>query len=110
MAARRGAVLGLSIAAGAGLLASAWWALEAGEPRSGRFALSPQACNTECQIRQTDCILNCDGNVGCERRCTVTGKACVERCKRQGADAGVAGDGAGGGGGTGGGAGQRSVR
>lgn len=103
MAASRGAALGLSISAAAALLAGSWWALDASEPRAQRFALSPQECNTECQIRQTDCILDCDGNVACERKCTATGKACVERCKHA-PDAGV------GGGGGGGGAGGRGVR
>ncbi len=108
MAGPRGAALGLTVTGGVALLAAAWWALDDGAPPSLRFALSPQECNTECQIRQTDCILECDGNVACERKCTSTGKACVARCKRYGADAGVGG--ASGAGGRGSGAGRRAVR
>jgi hypothetical protein len=85
----RGPLLGLSLAA-AVLVGLAIWFGET--PASQRFALSPQQCNTECQRRQTDCILDCDGKVPCERRCTETGKACVQRCLR-GADAGSAGSG-----------------
>jgi hypothetical protein len=86
----RGPLLGLTLVATA-LLAGLW--LWLGEPpASQRFALSPQQCNTECQRRQTDCILDCDGNVPCERRCTETGKACVQRCLR-GPDAGSGGNG-----------------
>ncbi len=83
----RGPLLGLVLAAVA-LLVGLWLRLDA-PPASQRFALSPQQCNTECQRRQTDCILACDGNVPCERRCTETGKACVERCLHA-ADAGSA--------------------
>ena len=86
----RGPWLGLTLVATA-LLAGLWlWLRE--PPASQRFALSPQQCNTECQRRQTDCILACDGNVPCERRCTETGKACVQRCLHA-ADAGSAGSG-----------------
>jgi hypothetical protein len=95
------ALLGLGLAAATALLAGLWlWVDES--PSEQRFALSPQECNTECQRRQTDCILACDGNVPCERRCTDTGKACVERC-RQAPDAGAGGSGGrGGNGGSGG--------
>jgi hypothetical protein len=108
-AASPGAALGLSIAAGVALLAGSWWVLDRSAPDSRRFALSPQACNTECQIRQTDCILECDGNVACERKCTATGKACVERCKHA-PDAGAGSGGAGGAAGSGGSAGRRGRR
>jgi hypothetical protein len=84
----RGPLLGLTLAAAA-LLAGFWLWLDP-PPSSQRFALSPQACNTECQRRQTDCILACDGDVPCERRCTETGKACVERCAHP-PDAGAGG-------------------
>jgi hypothetical protein len=89
----RGALLGLTLAAATALLAGFLLWLDP-PPSSQRFALSPQACNTECQRRQTDCILACDGNVACERRCTETGKACVERCLHA-ADAGAGGSGGG---------------
>jgi len=85
----RGRLLGVALAAAATLAVGVW--LGRDEPPSALFfALSPQACNTECQRQQTDCVLACDGNLPCERRCTVTGRACVERC-RQPADAGVGG-------------------
>jgi hypothetical protein len=93
----RGRLLGLGLSAMA-LLAGLWLWLDA-RPASQRFALSPQQCNTECQRRQTDCILACDGNVPCERRCTETGKACVGRCLHA-ADAGSAGSGGRGAGGA----------
>jgi uncharacterized membrane protein YgcG len=106
--ARLGAALVALVVTGATL----WAAVEVGlddAPSSQRFALSPQECNTECQSRQTDCIDLCDGNVACERRCTEAGLACLERCKRMGADAGVGGgggrSGVGGAGGAGGGSG-----
>lgn len=86
----RGPLLGLVLAAVA-LLVGLWLGL-APPLASQRFALSPQQCNTECQRRQTDCILACDGHVPCERRCTETGEACVERCLHA-ADAGSAGSG-----------------
>ena len=59
-------------------------------PTSDRLALSPQSCTTECQTKQTDCILDCDGHVPCEAECTREGKACVERCLQRGQDAGKA--------------------
>jgi len=31
--------------------------------RTELLPLSPQECDTECQSRQTDCILDCDGAV-----------------------------------------------
>lgn len=95
----RGALLGLALAAAA-LVAGLWLWLDPA-PDSQRFALSPQECNTECQRRQTDCILACEGHVPCERRCTETGKACVGRCLHA-ADAGPGGSGGGGGRGSGG--------
>jgi len=54
------------------------------------LALSPQECTTECQTRQTDCILDCDGHIPCEIKCTEVGKVCVEHCRRPARDAGVA--------------------
>lgn len=93
----RARLLGLTVAA---TLAGLWLWLNP-SPVSQRFALSPQQCNTECQRRQTDCILACDGKVPCERRCTETGMACVARCLHA-PDAGSAG-----GGGRGGAAGRR---
>jgi hypothetical protein len=92
----------LALASATALLVGLWLLREP-PPSSRRFSLSPQQCNTECQRRQTDCILACDGNVPCERRCTETGEACVQRCL-QAADAGAAG--AGGRGGAGGAAGR----
>lgn len=50
------------------------------EVRTERWLLSPQECNTDCQSQQTDCILNCDGAVQCERGCLDAGQACVARC------------------------------
>jgi hypothetical protein len=85
----RGPLLGLALAAATALMAGLWIWIEPA-PAALRFALSPQQCNTECQRRQTDCILACDGNVPCERRCTERGKACVERCLHA-ADAGTGG-------------------
>jgi hypothetical protein len=95
--------LGLVLVVATALLVGLWLWLRAA-PTSQRFALSPQECNTECQRQQTDCILACDGNVPCERRCTKTGQACVEGCL-QAADAG-----AGSSGGRGGGGGSRGRR
>jgi hypothetical protein len=92
--------------ASATALAGLWFALDGSAPGSTRYALSPQNCTTECQSRQTDCILDCDGAVPCERRCTEVGAACVERCRS--ADAGAAG--AGGSGGAPGSAGRRGRR
>lgn len=106
MPGRGRAVLGIAIVASAILLVGLWLALDAGSPRSTRYALSPQECTTECQSRQTDCILDCEGAVPCERRCTEVGKACVERCRR--ADAGAGGSG--GSGGAAGRAGRRGRR
>lgn len=68
-------------------------------PLTQRLALSPQECNTECQSRQTDCILQCDGLVRCERACTEVGLRCVLRCGQAAPDSGVGG--ASGAGGTG---------
>jgi len=101
---RRGvALLGLGLVAPLGLLAGRWlWVDD--PPSEQRFALSPQECNTQCQERMTDCILACDGNVACERRCTETAKACVRSCRRA-ADAGTGGSG--GGAGSGGAGGRR---
>jgi hypothetical protein len=82
---------------GAALLLGVWWALDAGSPSESLYALSPQECVTECQTRQTDCILDCDGQVPCERKCTEAGTACVERCRHS--DAGVGGAHGGGAGG-----------
>jgi hypothetical protein len=86
---------GLLGVAGAVLLVGLWREPGDGSPSSNRYALSPQECVTECQSRQTDCILDCDGQVPCERRCTDTGMACVERCRRPDAGAGGAGGGPG---------------
>ena len=83
--------LAVGFAAATALLAGLWLWLDA-PPGQQRFALSPQECNTQCQRRQTDCILACDGNLACERRCTATGKACVERCRHP-PDAGTGGSG-----------------
>jgi hypothetical protein len=47
-----------------------------------RLRLSPQECRTECQERQTDCILDCDGHLSCEHECVQAGDACVARCGR----------------------------
>jgi hypothetical protein len=63
-------------------------ACERRKPSSDRLALSPQSCNTECQTRQTDCILECDGRVPCEAECTRRGEACVARCRQREQDAG----------------------
>ena len=71
----------LVLTLGAALLVALWLALDGGRPASRRFALSPQQCNTECQSRQTDCILACDGDVSCGRHCTEAGTACVRRCR-----------------------------
>jgi hypothetical protein len=57
-----------------------------------RAALTPQGCVTECQSRQTDCILACEGRVPCERQCLAAGKACEQRCVAL-ADAGAPGQG-----------------
>ncbi len=65
-------------------------ACERRNPASDRLALSPQNCNTECQARQTDCILDCDGRVPCEAECTREGEACVARCRQREKDAGKA--------------------
>jgi hypothetical protein len=81
------AVLALLVSAGLGL-----WAAFAGPagPVMQRFALSPQECNTECQAQQTDCILDCEGAVPCEKACLEAGKACLARCREHKLDAGVA--------------------
>jgi hypothetical protein len=69
-------------------------ALELRLPRDGgavqthRWELSPQNCTTACQSDQTDCILDCDGNVKCEAACTDVGTACVDRCRSPAPDAG----------------------
>jgi hypothetical protein len=81
--------LGVAVVAGATLLVGLWLALGGSAPGSAHYALSPQDCTTECQSRQTDCILDCDGKVPCESQCTRVGMACVERCRRP--DAGAAG-------------------
>lgn len=97
----RGPLLGLALAAGTALVVGAWLARDEA-PSARLFALSPQACNTECQREQTDCILACDGNLACERGCARKGRDCVERCRRA-EDARVGGSGGrGGGGGSGG--------
>jgi hypothetical protein len=97
---RTSTALGMAIVAGVTLLVGLWLAGDDSAPGSVRRALSPQNCTTECQSRQTDCILDCDGRVPCERQCTEVGTACVERCRRPDA-------GAGGAGGAGGSAGRR---
>lgn len=97
--AKGGALLGVAAAA---VLLAALWVWFDSAPKAVLLALSPQQCNTECQRRQTDCILACDGNVPCEQRCTEAGKACVQRCLAA-SDAG-----AGGSGGSGGSAGRRN--
>lgn len=42
--------------------------------------LSQQACNTDCQRRQTDCALACDQEPACIRRCHAETVDCVRRC------------------------------
>jgi hypothetical protein len=88
-----GSLLALLVVGGVAVWAALRLGLDDAAPSSERFALSPQECNTECQSRQTDCIDDCEGNVPCERRCLQSGLACLERCKRLGADAGVGGAG-----------------
>lgn len=97
MAPRRGLLLGLAAAA----LGLALWLGRGARTSAERFALSPQACNTECQRQQTDCVLACEGRLPCERRCIEQGQACVKRC-RQPPDAGAGGSGGGAGKGRGG--------
>ena len=43
---------------------------------------SVQSCNTQCQSTFTDCVLACDGDVGCERRCQAEVTRCVETCRK----------------------------
>jgi hypothetical protein len=70
-----------------GVLAMWLGGRESESTQTVRSALSPQNCITACQTRQTDCILECDGVVPCEKRCVVEGQRCVRGC-RGGADAG----------------------
>src|SRR5690606_8685081 len=78
MAPRRGLLLGLAAAA----LGLALWLGRGARTSAERFALSPPACNTECQRQQTDCVLACEGRLPCERRCIEQGQACVKRCRQ----------------------------
>jgi hypothetical protein len=43
---------------------------------------SVQRCNTQCQSTFTDCVLACDGDLGCERRCQTEVTRCVEACRK----------------------------
>ncbi len=43
---------------------------------------SVQSCTTQCQSTFTDCVLACDGDVGCERRCQAEVTRCVEVCRK----------------------------
>jgi hypothetical protein len=57
---------------------------------------STQECNTACQTKMTDCILDCDGVLSCELACKAAAVACVRKCTDGGAsspdlDAGVKG-------------------
>jgi hypothetical protein len=88
----RAAALPLLLAAGAFAALSAVLAGRPAPPEVAHAALTPQGCVTECQSRQTDCILACEGRVPCERQCLAAGKACERRCVAL-ADAGVTGQG-----------------
>lgn len=44
--------------------------------------LSVQGCNTRCQEVQTDCVLQCDGEVPCVQHCQMAANSCTERCSR----------------------------
>lgn len=41
---------------------------------------SVQECNTACQTKMTDCILDCDGVLPCELKCKAAAAACVRAC------------------------------
>lgn len=41
---------------------------------------STQECNTACQTRMTDCILDCDGVLTCELNCKAAAVGCVRLC------------------------------
>jgi len=42
--------------------------------------LSQQSCNTQCQEQQTNCVLRCDQDPPCIRRCRATAEDCTARC------------------------------
>lgn len=90
---RHEAVLALGGAAITLLAVAGLWAAfaEPTPPLTQHLALSPQECNTGCQSRQTDCILQCDGQVRCERACTEVGLRCVLRCQQAAPDSGSGG-------------------
>jgi hypothetical protein len=83
------------------MLAAVGWALSAyalwgGDERDARG--STQQCNTACQEKMTDCILDCDGVLSCELACKAAAVGCVIACTDGGAprapersfDAGIA--------------------
>jgi hypothetical protein len=71
------ALAGLAVIAGFSL-----WLVDAPiEPtQQQQLALTPQECVTECQSRQTDCVLNCEGRDPCQQRCTPAAEVCVKAC------------------------------
>jgi hypothetical protein len=51
---------------------------DAGE--EGPLPLDAQRCNTDCQDRFTQCLLDCDGKPSCMRGCKQTAASCVAGC------------------------------
>ncbi|HEY3594499.1 MAG TPA: hypothetical protein VGL13_11515 [Polyangiaceae bacterium] len=41
---------------------------------------STQQCNTACQEKMTDCIIDCDGLLSCELNCKSAAVGCVLAC------------------------------
>lgn len=71
----------VTAAAALAALALLWLgAVSTGSTETVQSALSPQGCVTSCQTEQTDCILQCDGVVPCEKKCVVSGERCVRGC------------------------------
>ncbi|MET0410388.1 MAG: hypothetical protein ABW217_03790 [Polyangiaceae bacterium] len=85
---KRSLLLVAAVAALAALALLWLGAVSTGSTETVRSALSPQGCVTSCQTQQTDCILQCDGVVPCEKKCVVSGERCVRGCLAT-ADAGT---------------------
>jgi hypothetical protein len=85
---KRSLLLVTAVAALAALAIFWLGATSTGSTATVRGALSPQGCVTSCQTEQTDCILECDGVVPCEKKCVVAGERCVRGCRGAG-DAGT---------------------
>ena len=48
-----------------------------------------QQCNTECQERFSQCLVDCDGNPSCKRGCKDTVASCVAACSKEEAPGGT---------------------